>query len=311
MWHKTILILTLLGSFSQLAISQPSSTLQNRQNEYDRYLRHQARLEKRLNDASQVVYRLKHQPQSVQRDLKLKRILKESQSLADKLNRLRLTIRDKRSQLKKAYRMRLTQTADKDEKQDIKNKLHALKAKTKHTPKQKLNIPQADPLDGKSELEAKADLIDDSRNKLKKQVRTLTIKIARLEHRSKLRKHKRSALNSPFVESNSRRLGKQKSLAPVATNDGPSASPPLGGQDSKENGSFSGDSSLSPNGESSALPTLRTQLDSTIFDIKNFKNLSPKAQLDALKKAREKLRNLNQKLKSRANELRNEAQKRR
>jgi len=77
---------------------------------------------------------------------------------------------------------------------------------------------RANPLDSPEDLEEKADLLEDSREKVKRQLVRIRRQLTVLKKRARLRRHARAADHNPFDESSSGRTARAKGAAKTTAN---------------------------------------------------------------------------------------------
>jgi hypothetical protein len=216
-----------------LALAQPAglATLSQRSTRLEA---HRGRLEQLLSAQTLRVGRLKAQRPGVRRDFQLKRALRDSQALATRLTKLQDQLRDLNGRLVKAYDRAIAAAVDPAERARLLERRARLTRKAAARARI-VTQEKASPLDSAEDLEEKADLLKDSEEKVRKQLRTLRAQIARLQHQARLRRHSRAVDDSPFVEDSPRRTVRAKSsttATPKETDDS-AASPPAATADGK------------------------------------------------------------------------------
>jgi hypothetical protein len=153
--------------------------------------------------------RLKSQPPGVRRDYQLKSALRENQELASKLTGLQEQIRELNTKLVAAYDRTIASTTDPGERARLKQRRDKLARSARQAPRI-VTRESANPLDSAEDLEEKADLLKDSEEKVRRQLRQIQRQIQRLKHRAQLKRHSQAVDDSPFVEDSPRRLARAK-----------------------------------------------------------------------------------------------------
>jgi TolA-binding protein len=212
-----------------LGLAQPAglATLSQRSTRLET---HRGRLEQLLSAQTLRIGRLKAQRPGVRRDFQLKRTLRDSQALATRLTKLQDQLRDLNGRLVKAYDRAIAAAVDPTERARLLERRAQLTRKAAARARI-VTQEKASPLDSAEDLEEKADLLKDSEEKVRTQLRTLRAQIARLQHQARLRRHSRAVDDSPFVEDSPRRTVRAKSstaAAPKETDD--SAASPADGK---------------------------------------------------------------------------------
>lgn len=173
---------------------------------------HRQRLEHQLSEQGKRIARLKRQPKGVRVDFQLEQALRQSQTLAGKLTELRSAIRAKRKQLLALYDKAIAGAGDAAQKRRWQAKRRELVRRGREAKRSGRLVvsTEIDPLASADDLEEKADLLDDSGEKLRRQLRRLKRKMASLRTRAQLRRHKRAARAGPFIEDTPRRIGRTR-----------------------------------------------------------------------------------------------------
>jgi len=282
---------------------------------------HRGRLEKLLDGQAKRIARLKRQRSNVGRDLQLKRALRTSQQLASRLTRLRNQLRTLHQQLLTAYDRALSSAKTAAERARWHARRRRLLERRRAASRTRIvTSGKASPLDGVDDLEAKADLLKDSEEKVRRQLRRVERRFKALARRAKLRRHGRAADDGPFVEDSPRRLAgkRQRSATPKSgaedrnNYDGDPQSPPAPAPGAGLHGdavapSEAGGGAVGPRSST----TLRPALDpSTLRALAQAgKKGTLKQRLAALKKARARLAQLAATLAKRAKKLQGKARK--
>ncbi len=181
--------------------------LEDRQRRHDRLTDHRGRLEGQLSEQSQRIRRLKAQPAGVARDFQLEAALRTSRQLATRLTKLQGRIHAARKRLAAAYD-RAIQQADAKLKVVLRRRRARLGRKRQGANTRIVTGDRSSPYDSPEDLEEKADLLKDSEEKVRRQLRRLQRQLARLQHRARLRRHARAAEDNPFVENAPRRTSR-------------------------------------------------------------------------------------------------------
>ncbi len=171
--------------------------------------KHQARLESLLDEQSRRVTRLKAQPAGVGRDYQLQAALRESQAVATKLTQLRAQLRAATEKLLGEYGAAAKQAASEAERaRYLKLRAQLLERRGQDT--RIVTRERAGKLDSPEDLDEKADLLQDSEEKVRRQLRQVEARIAQLEHRARLQRHGKAIDDNPFVEESPRRTGQAR-----------------------------------------------------------------------------------------------------
>ena len=180
--------------------------------------RHRGRLERQLAEQARRISRLKAQPRGVSRDFQLKSALRSSQQLATRLTRLQSKLRSVVGQLRVAYDKAIASARarkDRPAAQRLRRRKRALEARIAGRTRPRGRLParavSSNPYDSPEDLEEKADLLKDSEDKVRRQLRQLEGRLVRLSRRARLSRHHREADDSPFLENVSRRTRRTRS----------------------------------------------------------------------------------------------------
>jgi hypothetical protein len=280
---------------------------------------HRGRLEARLGSQVKRIGRLKAQPQGVRRDYQLNSALRENRQLTDKLSKLQDQIRALDHRLLQACTRALAASGlDPARREALRRKRDALKRKyAAATPRIAVN-GRAGPLDSPEDLEERADLLEDSREKIGRQLVRIERQLTRLRHRQKLRRMGRSADDNPFDESSTGGRARRQNGTPLATAD-TTTRESANKQGGAGTGTFAGgtpspplDSSAPPAGASAPvtpLVTLQDALDPAILGKLDRvgKVRSLKARVAALRRAEKQLKAMDSKLWRQSRDLRSKA----
>jgi|GEM_PF-7103702 hypothetical protein len=186
----------------QAGLTQEVGDLEVRQQRYDA---HQQRLETRLAELNRRVQKLKAQPPGVGRDLQLQTALRDSHSVAKRLTDLHLKTRNNTSRLVQLYDRGIANSQDEKEKKRFIDARTKLRNRAAPNSLKIATTGKRNPLDGADDLQEKADLLADSEDKVRGQLKNIKLAIARIEKRLKLQRHSRSMTDNPFVETSPRR----------------------------------------------------------------------------------------------------------
>jgi hypothetical protein len=169
---------------------------------------HRTRLEGLLGEQAKRIARLKSQPAGLQRDYQLGAALRENQTLADRLTKLRAQLRELTQKLIKEHDQTLARTGlSAAERTRLQRRRSELAATLSTGSTRIATGGKASPLDTPDDLEEKADLLQDSEEKVRKQLRQVQTKLAALEQRARVERHAKAADDNPFVEESPRRAG--------------------------------------------------------------------------------------------------------
>ncbi|MCC6747427.1 MAG: hypothetical protein IT371_07205 [Deltaproteobacteria bacterium] len=220
------LLALLLFLGSSRAWSEPSAgELEQR---YQLLSGHRARLEAALTDHGRRIARLKAQTAGLQRDYQLQAALRVSQELAGRLTRIDGELRTVRGQLASALVLAAARTTDAQERDRLRRRREALLAEQQRASQNARIVTggQVSPHDSAEDLEEKADLLKDSEEKVRKQLRRLQAQLGQLQHKARLERHSRAADDNPFVEDAPRRTARPKIVGAAATGDSSGAAAP-------------------------------------------------------------------------------------
>jgi hypothetical protein len=170
--------------------------------------RHRARLESLLGEQSRRVARLKEQAAGVGRDYQLQAALRESQTLATKLTALRVQLRSATERLRSEYAAAARQASTDGERARYLRLGAQLEKPGQDT--RIVTRERARRLDSPEDLDEKADLLQDSEEKVRRQLRQVEVKLAQLENRARVRRHGKALDDNPFVEESPRRTGQAR-----------------------------------------------------------------------------------------------------
>ncbi|MCK5796639.1 MAG: hypothetical protein KAI47_05630 [Deltaproteobacteria bacterium] len=195
-----------------------------------RFATYLQRLETQLQEQGKRIARLKHQRPGVGRDLQLKAALRTTQQLATRLTRLRTRLRDLRAGLLGIYRQAINDAKSAAAKRAWHARRRTLRSTMRHRQTRLVTGARANPLDSAEDLEEKADLLTDSAAKVRRRLARLSRRISRIERQTKLRRHGRAAVETPFVEDTTRRLaGTRRAATGTPTANAPKAPAPQEG----------------------------------------------------------------------------------
>jgi hypothetical protein len=207
--------------------------------------RHRSRLEALLDEHGRRVARLKAQPAGVGRDYQLQAALRESQAVASKLTQLRAQLRAATERLIAEYEAAARRASSEGERaryQKLRSEL--IGKRTQDT--RIVTRERAGRLDSPEDLDEKADLLQDSEEKVRRQLRQVEVKIAQLENRARVQRHGKALDDNPFVEESPRRTGQAR-----RTSGTPNAAGATAAGDSNESGGRTtppaGKSGMTPN----------------------------------------------------------------
>jgi hypothetical protein len=227
---------------------------------------HRVRLEAFLAEQGKRIARLKAQAPGVARDFQLRSTLKENQELASRLTKLQQDLRVAAESLLVTYDKAIAESSDPARRDRLEAARAALRSRTAAGAGSRIVTGErAGRLDSAEDLDEKADLLEDSRLKVARQLERITRAITKLENRDRILRHGRAAEDNPFVEDSPRRtsraLRSTDRLSSVATGTGgtngataPGPSPSVttkttGEADSKS--SFDSSASMTPSGAKS------------------------------------------------------------
>jgi hypothetical protein len=327
---KIFLMALLVAALPAMAQAQSATLLQLEQRKA-LLEAHRGRLETMLGEQGKRIGRLKAQPPGVARDYQLGAALRENQALATRLTAMGEHLRAVSQDLAKAYTQAIAASKDPDERSRLegrRGKLAASGGSTRIVTKEKARWT-----DTAEDLDEKADLLQDSEEKVRRQLKQVQAKVAQLEHRAKLQRHSKSMDDNPFVEDSPRRSGQAKKAALEAVPAGGGsahggATPPAvpagkygecagagcgtpSAADASVNSGFSGSrSDALPVGHpgTEVIVSIRDVMDpSLLTDLRQGKGESAASRLAALKTASQRLRQVAGELSSQAQELRQRA----
>lgn len=175
---------------------------------------HRGRLEVRLGHQSRRIRRLKAQPAGVRRDYQLRTALRSSRELSAKLSRLQNRINGLSRQMVRAYDGAIARTRNPARRAQLVSRRAELQAKVRG--KKDLRVvtdERANPLDSPEDLEEKAELLEDSQVKVKRQLSRVRKQLTLLNQRARLRRHARAADHNPFDESSAGRTARANKAA--------------------------------------------------------------------------------------------------
>ena len=334
---KVQLIVSLL--LSVCAVAHAEATLDKEEQRWARLNEHRARLEAQLSAVTDRTQRLKSQPSSIGRDQQLQRALREAQQIGESLNALQERIATAGRKLIDKYDRAITEATTDAERAGLARRQQALRRKMEPKDQRIVVTAPIEESESASQLDLKADLLLDSDDKIRNELRRVESRLARLERQSSLLRHSAAADDDLFVETLPQRVGSTiavnpgpRGTPPASTNPTPSAGAPAEPVDSNvaregaPPGSLAADS---PNGNYSIPPppapdssggigagptvSLREVVDPMTFESMQTagKSANLKDQIAALREAKAKLHRLSGQLRERSKQLRREAAKRR
>lgn len=218
-----LVLLLALASSQRLAGAQPSPTVPasvlEAEQQHERVLAHQQRLEGILAEQSARIARLKRQQQGLQRDAQLQRALREAQSVAARLDALQQgSVKRARALLEQTYRQALAAPiADRDLRARLLERQARLRATASKAPTRIVVGVTAGPLDDADDLETKADLLRDSADKVERELRAVRTQLATLERRATLQRHQAAASSDLFIEEAPRWVAQARSSVSAST----------------------------------------------------------------------------------------------
>lgn len=291
---------------------------------------HRTRLEARLSGQVQRIRRLKAQQPGVRRDFQLAAALRQNQQLAQKLSQLQQQLRTVHNQLITAYGRAITASTDHARITELKRKLARL-AGNRPAPDSIVTRVKSGPLDSSEDLEEKADLLDDSREKIRRQLTRIQRRITLLQHQMRLRRHGKAADDSPFDESSTGRGSRPNSTRKTSTDSNspqgalgatgsskrPGPAPPKSsygtGTPTNRGGTEGGftDDPASAFGTSQVPGSMQDVLDPAVLKelggSASIKGGGLKARLEALQRASQKLKQMSGTLSKQSHSLRRKA----
>ena len=178
---------------------------------------HHARLDRQLVEQGKRIRRLKTQQRGVGRDYQLRTALRSSQALAERLTRLRGQMRRVQDELVKAYDQAIARASDAGQRRELRRRRARLLRPRSARGGKIVTSDEASPYDSPDDLEEKADLLQDSEEKVRRRLRQVERRLVRLERVARLQRHSRAADDSPFVESAPRRTSRTRGVARATT----------------------------------------------------------------------------------------------
>ncbi len=232
----TIVLLALLLPATAAAQQRVSALQQNR----TRLETHRGRLEVRLGNQAKRIRRLKTQPAGVRRDFQLRSALKANQELSGKLSRLQNRINQMSRQMVKAYDSAIRRTTDPARRARLVHRRAELQKRLRGKGDLRVvTTERANPLDSPEDLLEKADLLEDSREKVKRQLVRVRRQLTLLKKRARLRRHARAADHNPFDEGSAGRTSRSKAGAKtMAAGDKKRAAAPQAADDQNKHGAW-------------------------------------------------------------------------
>lgn len=178
---------------------------------------HRVTLAARSQEAAAEIDRVKNQPAGIRRDAKLQELLAAQKATSDELERIAGELRG-RSSLLAGARRKLIADCDRALNGQMIESRRVELARMRTAQAAWLALPEragdhplgvarasADPLDGPRELQDKADLLRDSEDKLRREVKLLALRIDNVERRRHLRERAGAVDEDLFGESISNR----------------------------------------------------------------------------------------------------------
>jgi hypothetical protein len=189
------------------ALAQPKAPrLSDLEQEVVLLLSHKGRLEARLADQVRRIGRLKQNSAGVRRDYQLDAALRQNRLLSDKLSKLQQRINSRTRALAGAYEAWLARpNLSAEQRKTLGDRLTSLKKMLKGPGSRLVVSGKVTDLDSPEDLEEKADLLDDSRDKLNRQLKRVRGQLKQLKHRKRLQRHGRAVDDTPFDESSTSR----------------------------------------------------------------------------------------------------------
>ena len=197
------ILFTLLLTIPAAAMAQQRSPrLSDLEQSQVLLLDHKGRLEARLADQVRRIGRLKQNSTGVGSEYQLETALRQNRQLSEKLNQLQQRINASSRALAAAYEARLARKdLPADQRKNLTARLTGLRSMLKGPGSSLVTSGEVTALDSPEDLEEKADLLDDSREKLKRRLKRVREQLDQLKHRNRLRRHGRAADDTPFDES--------------------------------------------------------------------------------------------------------------
>lgn len=213
-FFSIILTLAMLAPATAAAQQRLSGLQQSR----TRLETHRGRLEVRLGNQAVRIRRLKAQPAGVRRDYQLRSALKANQELSGKLSRLQNRLNDLSRQMVKAYAAAISRTSDPARRARLVQRRTDLQKRLRGKKDSRVvTTERANPLDSPEDLEEKADLLEDSREKVKRQLNRVRRQLTLLKKRVRLRRHARAADHNPFDEGSAGRTSRARAAAKTSS----------------------------------------------------------------------------------------------
>jgi hypothetical protein len=198
-----ILISVLMGLPLWEVLADQVSTLERRRSLLES---HRRRLETLLSAQVRRISRLKQQQAGVRRDFQLRRALRENRELASRLTKLQKRVRELNQHLLQVIDSAIARAKTKKGKDQLLKYRQKIARRFITRATRIVTSEKASPLDSPEDLEEKADLLKDSEEKVRRQLKRIKQQLSRLRRRSKLQRHSRSVDDSPFIESSLRRI---------------------------------------------------------------------------------------------------------
>ena len=200
-------------------------------------LSHKVRLEARLADQVRRIGRLKQNSAGVRRDFQLEGALQQNRQLSDKLSKIQQRINGETRALADAYEAQLARkNLGPDQRKALTARLVDIKSMFKGPGSRLVVSGKVTALDSPEDLEEKADLLDDSREKLARQLVRVHKQLSQLKHRKRLQRHGRAVDDTPFDETSTSRTvtvrgtsSTERDGDPNSTSAGPAAPGKQGG----------------------------------------------------------------------------------
>jgi hypothetical protein len=215
---------------------------------------HRVALEAQSQELAAQIEKLKSQPAGIRRDRKLQELLAAQKATSDELERVAGDLRGRASLLAGA-RKKLIADCDRalvgqlpEAKRLELARLRTAQAAWLALPDRPLGVARAnaDPLDGPRELQDKADLLRDSEDKLRREVKRLAQRIDNVERRRHLRERAGAVDEDLFGEAASNRRVRIQSTVEASGNTGGGAQTPTahGGPSAGAGGGGAGSNGL-------------------------------------------------------------------
>jgi len=169
-------------------------------------LAHKGRLEARLADQVRRIGRLKQNNAGVGREFQLEAALRQNRQLSEKLSKLQQRINASSRALVTAYEAHLArENLPANQRKSLTARLASLRMMLKGPGSRLVTSGEVSAMDSPEDLEEKADLLDDSREKLERRLDRVRKQLKQLRHRKRLRRHGQAADDTPFDESSTSR----------------------------------------------------------------------------------------------------------